>query len=264
MRRNAASYAYLLAVASLVVILNWTFRRYDVIHPDQFLNVVFLGLAAALLNGPQVRIEKRRLSLSGIATGAAALLINPLNATLIGIASSASFVGRGRYGILANAAFAAASGCVGSILANWLRTQIGLGVGPRLLVLAVSFSVNLVLVALVFRIRLGETISSVLRNNFTPSFYLAFGYFALAALLISYVLDGSPLGYLLASSVCVLALALTDTIAGRRVRRVLESELSDADRHLFHSRAVEGVVHQSHGKRSRLFEGDRPATPGSC
>ena len=27
------------------------------------------------------------------------------------------------------------------------------------------------------------------------------------------------------------------------MRRVLESELSDADRHLFHSRAVEGVVH---------------------
>jgi len=47
----------------------------------------------------------------------------------------------------------------------------------------------------------------------------------------------------LASIVFVLALALTDTIAGRRVRRVLESELSDADRHLFHSRAVEGVVH---------------------
>jgi signal transduction histidine kinase len=47
----------------------------------------------------------------------------------------------------------------------------------------------------------------------------------------------------LATLVCVLALPLTDTIAGRRVRRVLESELSDADRHLFHSRAVEGVVH---------------------
>src|SRR4029077_20663012 len=68
-------------------------------------------------------------------------------------------------------------------------------------------------------------------------------YFGLAAVLLSYVLDGSPTGYLLATIVCVLALALTDTIAGRRVRRVLESELSDADRHLFHSRAVEGVVH---------------------
>lgn len=61
--------------------------------------------------------------------------------------------------------------------------------------------------------------------------------------MISYLLDGSPLGYLLATIVCVLAFALTDTISGRRVRRVLESELSDADRHLFHSRAVEGVVH---------------------
>jgi signal transduction histidine kinase len=82
-----------------------------------------------------------------------------------------------------------------------------------------------------------------MRRNFTSSFYLAFAYFSLASLLISYVLDGTPLGYLLATIVCVLALALTDTIAGRRVRRVLESELSDADRHLFHSRAVEGVVH---------------------
>ncbi|HLZ95546.1 MAG TPA: HAMP domain-containing sensor histidine kinase, partial [Candidatus Dormibacteraeota bacterium] len=71
----------------------------------------------------------------------------------------------------------------------------------------------------------------------------AFAYFGLATLLISYVLDGSVLGYFLATIVCVLALALTDTIAGRRVRTVLESELTDADRHLFHSRAVEGVVH---------------------
>jgi two-component system sensor histidine kinase PilS (NtrC family) len=92
-------------------------------------------------------------------------------------------------------------------------------------------------------IRTGEPITSIVKHNFTPSFYLAFGYFALGALLVTYVLDGSPLGYFLATIVCVLALALTDTISGRRVRRVLESELSDADRHLFHSRAVEGVVH---------------------
>ncbi len=102
---------------------------------------------------------------------------------------------------------------------------------------------TVVLVALGLSIRTGESISAVLRHNLSPSFYFAFAYFGLAALLISYVLDGSPLGYLLAAIVCVLALALTDTIAGRRVRRVLESELSDADRHLFHSRAVEGVVH---------------------
>jgi signal transduction histidine kinase len=101
----------------------------------------------------------------------------------------------------------------------------------------------LVLVVLAFRIRDGEPVRSVIRKTFTASFFAAFAYFGLASLLISYVLDGSPLGYFLATIVCVLALALTDTISGRRVRRVLESELSDADRHLFHSRAVEGVVH---------------------
>jgi signal transduction histidine kinase len=110
-------------------------------------------------------------------------------------------------------------------------------------VLVLCFSVNLLVVALAFRFRNGESIRRVLRDNFTPSFYLAFAYFGLGALLISYVLDGSLLGYFLATIVCILALALTDTISGRRVRRVLESELSDADRHLFHSRAVEGVVH---------------------
>jgi len=92
-------------------------------------------------------------------------------------------------------------------------------------------------------LRTGEPIRSIVRHNFSGPFFAAYAYFALASLLTSYVLDGSLLGYLLATIDFVLALALTDTIAGRRIRRVLESELSDADRHLFHSRAVEGVVH---------------------
>jgi len=217
--------------------------RYNVIHPDRILDVTFLVLAAALMNGLQVRIDKGRLSLSGIVLAAAALLTNPLDATLIGIASSAFSIRRGAYPILANTVFTATASCAASILANGLRAQGELGIGDRLLVLALCFLVDLILVALAFRIRNGESIRSIARHNLTPSFYLAFGYFALAALLISFVLDGSLLGYFLATIVCILALALTDTIAGRRVRRVLESELSDADRHLFHSRAVEGVVH---------------------
>ncbi|HET6309746.1 MAG TPA: hypothetical protein VFH00_01940, partial [Candidatus Nitrosotalea sp.] len=227
----------------MVVILNLMSRGYSVSHPDRLTDVVFLCVAAALLNGPQVRIEKGRLTLTGIAQAAAALLMNPLDATLVGFASSTLFFRRGSYPILGNAVFSAAVGSTGSVVASSLRAQGDLGTGQRLLVLAICFSVNLVLVALAFRVRIGESIRSVVRHNFTPSFYLAFGYFALAALLMSYVLDGTRLGYILAAIVCVLALALTDTIAGRRVRRVLESELSDADRHLFHSRAVEGVVH---------------------
>jgi signal transduction histidine kinase len=131
----------------------------------------------------------------------------------------------------------------GSLIAAHLRDHESLLLTYRLLVLATIIFMDWLLIALALSLRSGESVASIVRHNFTTAFYVAFAYLGLAALLISYVLDGTALGYLLATIVCVLALALTDTIAGRRVRRVLESELSDADRHLFHSRAVEGVVH---------------------
>lgn len=243
MRRTAASYGYLGLLTCVVVLLNALNRQYSVTHPDRLIDVLLLALAAAALNVPQVRIDQGRLSLTGIATGAAALLLNPLDATLVGIASSASFARRGPFPLLGNAVSSAAIACTGSLIASTFRVGSTLSIAPRLLVLGACIAVNLVFVLVAFRIRIGESMRVVMRRNFTPSFYLAFGYFSLASLLISYVLDGSAVGYLLATIVCVLALALTDTIAGRRVRRVLESELSDADRHLFHSRAVEGVVH---------------------
>jgi signal transduction histidine kinase len=114
--------------------------------------------------------------------------------------------------------------------------------GPRVAAIVTMMTIQIAMVSVAFSIRTGESIPSVLRQ---PLFSLvaSYGYFALAGLLISYLIDGTLLGYFLATIVCVLALALTDTIAGRRVRTVLESELSDADRHLVHSRAVEGVVH---------------------
>src|SRR5260370_11545257 len=118
-----------------------------------------------------------------------------------------------------------------------------LSLESRAFVLVVTNFASWILIGVGLSIRTGESIVSIVRHNFGTQFYLAYGYFALASLLTSYVLDGSLRGYLLATIVFVLALALTDTIAGRRIRRVLESELSDADRHLFHSRAIEGVVH---------------------
>jgi signal transduction histidine kinase len=133
--------------------------------------------------------------------------------------------------------------CVAATVAAEFRTEENLAFGSRVLVLFVLSLANLTLVAIGLSIQTGESVRTIARVNFTPSFFAAFAYMGLASLLISYVLDGSLLGYFLATIVCVLSLALTDTIAGRRVRRVLESELSDADRHLFHSRAVEGVVH---------------------
>ena len=243
MRRSLLSYGYLGLMATVMVGLNVAFRDVSGLHVDRAADVLFLCLAGPLLNIPQVRIDQGRLSLSGIAIGVAALMASPLDATLIGLASSTSLYRRGAFPIVGNAIFSAMIALAGSLVANEFRKDGELSIAARIFVLAVCILINIGIVAVAFRVRLGEPIRRVLRYNFTPSFYVALIYISLAALVISYLLDGSPTSYIVAMIVCVLALALTDTIAGRRIRSVLESELSDADRHLFHSRAVEGVVH---------------------
>ena len=234
---------YLILLTGITVIANLWWLPYTRAHPDDVVRVLYLVIAMALLTSVRVRIERGHLTLSAIAIGLAAMLLNPLNATLVGLSLSIPMAGRGRWPILANGIMGATYLCAGAIVAAELRTAGTLGLGSRLVVLTIVNLGSWIFVALGLSIRTGESVTSIVRHNFTPSFYVAFGYFALASLLTSYLLDGSLLGYLLASIVFLLALALTDTIAGRRVRRVLESELTDADRHLFHSRAVEGVVH---------------------
>jgi signal transduction histidine kinase len=241
--RNVASYGYVAIVAVAVVLVDLRTKPQSASHPDQLIEVLYLVVAIVLLSSVDIRIERGHLNLSGLAIGAAAILLSPLGATIVGLASALAQRHRGRWNILANAVISAAYGVFGAAVATELRAQGTLSVQARVIVLVSLTVACWILVAGGLSIRTGESIPSIVKHNFTPSFYLAFGYFALAALLVTYVLDGSPLGYLLATVVCVLALALTDTISGRRVRRVLESELSDADRHLFHSRAVEGVIH---------------------
>ncbi len=243
MPRTAVAYAYLIALTFLVVAISLPFASYDGRNPDRLLDVIYVCIAAAALNVPQVRIDQGRLSLSGIAIGTAAIMFNPLDAALVGIVSTTALVRRQPYPIIGNAIFSAAVAVVGSAIGVELHSGPTKPLAVRLVVLMACIFLNVATVATAFRIRSNDSIRTLFRVNFTRPFQIALAYMALAAILISYVLDGSPTGYLLATIVCILALALTDTIAGRRVRRVLESELSDADRHLFHSRAVEGVVH---------------------
>jgi signal transduction histidine kinase len=233
----------LAVVAASVFLLAYETRAQSAQHPDRVTDVLYLLVALVVLSTVGVRIERGRLTLSGLAVGAAALLLNPIDAMLVGLTIGLATRDRGRWTLVANAVLFAATTGIGAAIATQLRVGGGLSLEARIIVLITLNVTGWMLVAGVLSLRTGESIRSIVQHNFTSSFYVAYGYFALGALLISYVVDGSLRGYFLATIVCVLALALTDTIAGRRVRRVLESELSDADRHLFHSRAVEGVVH---------------------
>ncbi len=243
LNRSSAFYAYLTALAGLVVALNVLDRPFDASHPDQIVEVLYLFIAVGALNLADVRLDRGHLTLGGVAMGAAIILTNPLHATIMAFAIAIGQGLRGARAMIGNAIVYSLIACVAATVAAEFRTDADLAFGSRVLVLLVLSLANLTLVAIGLSIQTGESVPNIARINFTSSFIAAFAYMALASLLISYVLDGSLLGYLLATIVCVLSLALTDTIAGRRVRRVLESELSDADRHLFHSRAVEGVVH---------------------
>ena len=243
MNRGALFYLFLASIAGIVVVLNVLAQPYDASHPDQVINVAYLFLAGVLLNFADVRLDRGHLTLGGIVMVAAAILTNPLDATLVGLSIALGQAPRGVRAILANATIYGAIAVIAATVASLFHSAGELPIGPRLLAaLAVVFS-DIGLVAIALSITSRESIRSILSTNFGPSFSLALAYLSLAGLLMSYVLEGSLRGYFLATIVCVLSLALTDTIAGRRVRRVLESELSDADRHLFHSRAVEGVVH---------------------
>ena len=241
--RSVLTYLYLSLIAVAIVAANFAARSDIKAHPDGVVEVVYIVTAVILLSSADVRIERGALSLAGIAMGAGTVLFNPLDATIVGLSLGIPMFRRGRWRMLGNGIIAAAYACLGALIAVSLQKSGPLPLELRLLVLFLYNAISWVLVGAGMSLRTGESIPSIVRHNFTLSFYVAFGYFILASLLVSYLLDGSLLGYLLTAIVFVLSLALTDTIAGRRVRSVLESELSDADRHLFHSRAVEGVVH---------------------
>jgi signal transduction histidine kinase len=241
--RTVASYSYLCLIAGLMGGTLYVTWPLTVSEPDNVVEVLYLAAVLVVLCSADVRIERGRINLAGIAIGASAILLNPLDATIVGSCVGIAMARRGRWPIIGNVVTTATSACLGATAAAELRLDGALTIQSRVLVLLIVIVISWALVAIGLSLRSGESLRSIVSHNFTLPFYAAFGYFALASLLTSYVLDGSLLGYLLTSIVFILALALTDTIATRRLRRVLESELSDADRHLFHSRAVEGVVH---------------------
>jgi signal transduction histidine kinase len=89
----------------------------------------------------------------------------------------------------------------------------------------------------------GERAVVIARRAFTRPFLAAFVYFALAAIVMANLLDGSIGGYLLTSVVAILSVTLREALSERRSRTALEEHVADSQRYLGYSRALEGVVH---------------------
>src|SRR5207245_11763449 len=83
--RAVLSYTYIvgLGVLTVVAIAVWQQRHADT-PPDDAIEVLYLVFVLILLSTADVRIERGRINLSGIAIGASAIVLNPSNAAGVG------------------------------------------------------------------------------------------------------------------------------------------------------------------------------------
>ena len=88
MAPTIGGYIYLLLLGFGILLANWLVWPYTKSHQDSVGLVAFLIPLGVLMNLAEVRLDRGRLSLRAVVISAAAILTNPLDATVIAIASS--------------------------------------------------------------------------------------------------------------------------------------------------------------------------------
>src|SRR5207245_8063579 len=133
LRRSFALAVYLVLLVVGIIGLGLLVQRLGTEHSDDIGKVLFLAAAAIVLNVPEVRIDRGRLTLTAIASGAAAVLLNPLDATIVGLACSVGVARRGGRLIVMNAVMQAWISCVCAVVAAQFYTADPLPLGVRVL-----------------------------------------------------------------------------------------------------------------------------------
>lgn len=208
---------------------------------------IFLVAAAAALSVFSVRMPIGYITLSGVATNAAALTLSPRPALLVGLVAGVVMISlSSRSPLVARICQVLAVGLwtsAGAWLNQFLTAvQTPGGVREPLIVVTVAL-LNLLLTGLIGMALLRYGLVEQISRNASRHWTAAFAYFGAASILIASLLDGTARGFLLSSLVAVLSLALGDSVAGRELRVRLQAQLKDAERHVLHSRVVEGTIH---------------------
>jgi len=229
--------------ASLVLALLWATKGMAPVHAQSTEAAIFLCILGAVLSIPSVRLEHGHLSLSAIACVAAAMLLTPPQAAFVGLGMG--FATKSRDLTLRSTHVIAVTLYVAlaAAISRLTPATILSGAGSASTAAIAYIALNLGITGLLLNALTAEPVLAIWRRTATRTFIAAFAYFGLAGVLVASVLDGSPRGYFLTVVIAILAIALTDTIGGRRIRTVLEAEVSVAERHTMFSRAAEGVVH---------------------
>lgn len=217
------------------------------VEPRSLLEAGFLVLVSIVLSLISVRLPVGYITLSGIATNAAALTLGPRLALGVGFLTGtvmATFPSRSPALVRLSQPFAVG---LWTVSGSWLDlglVHLGAAAAVREPIVVTEVAVaNLLLTGLIFVGLLRLDLRDVLRRNASRHWFGAFAYFGVAAILMANLLDGSLRGFVLSTLVAVLSLALGDSVAGREVRVRLQAQLRDAERYVLHSRVVEGTIH---------------------
>lgn len=207
--------------------------------------LVFLSLLAIPLSIPRIALPRGHLTLGAIAMNAGALNLSPRFAAVVGLVTALTTTLVHRR-VLSVRLLQLATVTAGPVCASVTRVHAEGSTEAWIasaLALIVASAAPLVLTGLIGSILSGEVATAVIGRNLNRHWTGAFLYFAAAGVLIGRLLNGSVEGYALSTLVAVLALALSDSVAGREMRLRLLSQLNDAERVVAYSRVVEGTVH---------------------
>jgi len=216
------------------------------IDREEARRVVFLVVLTLLLGQFVVRLEVGSLRLTMIGTVAAALVLPPGWAMLVGAISALSWLPhaprRHWYaGLGATMFWVSSAACLRVVSAKWVAGIDGV-VAPIIVVSTITL-LNWVHTPVGHWLAGGNAPVGVLQKALTRSFMAAFVYFSLAGILVATVLDGTVRGYALATIVGVLSVALTETLKAQQTQLALQTHVNDGLRHIAYTRALEGSVH---------------------
>ncbi len=194
--------------------------------------------------------------MSAIATIATALVATPRQAAVVGLVFGI-FVAVGfRQWAPRTVAMRVAGAMLWTAGPAWLRVSwfehSNNQAVTEFLVVISAVAINWLISATALGIRRRESPWSLLKQNLSRDWFGAFAYFGLSAVLMAGQLNGTLRGYLMATIVAVLSLALADAVGGRRIRTFLEDQLAHAGRFLVASRSTEGAVHNVRNQASTL------------
>jgi signal transduction histidine kinase len=208
---------------------------------------LYLVVCAGVMSAIRVPVRRGSVHMGGVPDQAAALLLPPPLAGVIGLTSGLiSFLSRPNRATRIRLTMMAGDVCwvtVGAATHTAIVARGGNAVLAGIVAIVVQNATNWMYVALGFAILTGEPPATTLQRNLSVEWFYSFACFGLAAALIAHLLDGSFTGYIWATTIPVLSITLTQVLVAGRVTTALTVTSLQASRQSAQLEELQAVLH---------------------